>query len=97
MSDNDRAIRYDPLPCYEAVCTLRQFGRATSCHLTTYQRYAVAVDMLPFLEAEARQRQGTRTDLKDIPPQTAGSFSDSRDVAAKQVNVGHTGVSEGRR
>jgi hypothetical protein len=32
-------------------------------HLTASQRAAIAVEFLPALEAEARERQGTRTDL----------------------------------
>src|SRR5690349_6175265 len=37
-------------------------------HLTAAQRAMVAVDLLPLLEAEAKQRQGTRTDLRGPGP-----------------------------
>lgn len=32
-------------------------------HLTSSHRSAIAVDILPMLEQEAKERQGTRTDL----------------------------------
>lgn len=53
-------------------------------HLTQSQKAAVAVGMLPLLEAEAAERRGTRT---DIGAQMPGSPGRARDHAAAVVGV----------
>ncbi len=54
-------------------------------HLTPSQRAMVAVEMLPWLEEEAKQRQGTRNDIVEIIPQS--KQAKARDEAAQ---VAHT-------
>jgi hypothetical protein len=66
-------------------------------HLTATQRAALAVDLLPELEAEARQRQGARNDLTDhlvekVPP----SSQKARNVAADLVQVNERYVSDAK-
>ena len=46
--------------------------------------------MLPLLEAEAKERQGTRSDLNNIPEILPESKNDSRDQAAAMVGVSGT-------
>ncbi len=69
-------------------------------HLTPSQKAAVAVEMLPMLEAEAKERQGERNDLKtDIVP-TLGECSKqprSVEVAAKAIGASHGNISEMKR
>jgi site-specific DNA-methyltransferase (adenine-specific) len=50
-------------------------------HLNASQRAAFAVEALPFYEAEAKKRQGARTDIKAKLPE--GSRGQSRDHAAR--------------
>lgn len=54
-------------------------------HLTASQRAAVAVDVLPMYEAEARERQGARTDIVEIIPQSDNGRA--RDHAATLFNT----------
>jgi len=62
-------------------------------HLTASQRAVLALDVLPQLEAEAKQRQGTRTDLVEtIPP----SSIKSRDQAAQLTAVNPHYVSDAK-
>jgi hypothetical protein len=56
--------------------------------LDASQRAAAAVALLPLLEAEAKERQGTRTDIKAILP--GSSFGQARTQAASL-----TGASDG--
>jgi ParB-like chromosome segregation protein Spo0J len=56
-------------------------------HLTTAQRAALALDLLPRLEEEARERSGARTDLRPISD--AGR---SDEKAAELVGVGRSTV-----
>lgn len=56
-------------------------------HLTTAQRAALALDLLPRLEEEARERSGARTDLR--PLSDAGR---SDEKAAALVGVGRSTV-----
>ncbi len=42
----------------------------------------MALDILPLLEAEAKERQGTRTDITEKIPESAG---ESREKAAELV------------
>ena len=67
-------------------------------HLTSSQRAAIAVEILPMLEAEAKERQGKRTDLTSVKnltevpqratDQAARMFATNRDYvsAAKKVH-----------
>ena len=67
-------------------------------HLTSSQRAAIAVEILPMLEAEAKERQGKRTDLTSVKnltevpqratDQAARMFDTNRDYvsAAKKVH-----------
>ena len=54
-------------------------------HLTAGQRAAVAVELLPVLKEEAKQRQGTRTDL--LPNMVKGEPIHSHQKAAEIVGV----------
>jgi len=54
-------------------------------HLTASQKAAIALEFLPLLEEEARQRQGTRTDLVAILPGSDGGRARAR--AADLVSV----------
>jgi len=67
-------------------------------HLTSQQRAMLAADpdILDVLEAEARERQGTRTDLGDIV-QTIAQGSKSRDNAAKTFQTNHQYVQEAKK
>lgn len=56
-------------------------------HLSPSQAAAVAVEALPHFEAEAKKRQGTRTDLVANLPQCSETGTKSRDHAAESVNV----------
>lgn len=69
-------------------------------HLTASQRAAVAVDMLPLLEKQARERQATSTGGKQ--PQLKAKMPEAekgqaRTKAAKQLQVGDRYVSEAKR
>lgn len=68
-------------------------------HLTTTQRAALAVDLLPPLEERARERQGARTDLPNIPAKLPESYTgrESRDEAAALVGVSPRYVSDAKR
>lgn len=63
-------------------------------HLTTAQRAAVAVEIMPMFEEEARKRQGQRT---DIVPNSAQSSGRSRQEAAKVMEVGHSTVGRAKQ
>ena len=63
-------------------------------HLTPTQRAMVAVDMLPLLEQQAKERQGTRTDIVPILGQ---SYERSTKQAAATVKVSHGYVSDAKR
>jgi hypothetical protein len=66
-------------------------------HLTATQRAALAVDLLPELEAEARKRQGRRTDLEpNIPEKVPGGF-ESRQAAAELVQVNERYISDANK
>ena len=71
-------------------------------HLTSSQRAVIALESLPFLEKEAKERQGTRTDIVEIIPESSGRAREhvarqtqkdanlhlfSRDEIARMVNV----------
>ena len=63
----------------------------------TTARAALAVDLLPELEAEAKERQGVRTDLdivEKIPPSDQGK---ARDQAAETMKTNGKYVSDAKR
>ena len=62
--------------------------------LTKNQCAAIAVDLLPMLEKEARERQGTRTDL-NITPKMAES-GESREKAGEKGTEIMPDLSESR-
>jgi ParB-like chromosome segregation protein Spo0J/DNA-directed RNA polymerase subunit RPC12/RpoP len=64
-------------------------------HLTADQRAAIAVNILPLLEKEAKERQGTRTDIAENFPQS--QMGRSRDQAAKIAGVNPHYVSDFKR
>lgn len=64
-------------------------------HLNASQRAALAVDILPLLEKEAKDRQGTRTDLVGKIPQ--GDEGKSRDKASEVFNVDASYISAAKK
>jgi len=70
-------------------------------HLTSSQRAMIALDILPRLEAEARERQGIRTDLLNfpelIPESSHTEHRESREVAAEMTNTNPRYVSDAKR
>jgi DNA-directed RNA polymerase subunit M/transcription elongation factor TFIIS len=64
-------------------------------HLTADQKAAIAVSILPFLEKEAKERQGTRTDIVENFPQS--QMGRSRDQAAKIAGVNPHYISDFKR
>lgn len=66
-------------------------------HLTPSQRAMVALDILPMLEEEAKERQGARTDLPNIVQFFAPSdMGKSRDKAAALVQTNRQYVSDAK-
>jgi len=71
-----------------------QFGRR---NLTKYQRAELVLKLKPLLAAEAKRRQGTRTDLgEDIPQNSAGSaeWGESRKHVAALAGVSHDTIAK---
>lgn len=64
-------------------------------HLTSEQKAVLALDILPHLEAQARERQGARNDIVEIIPQS--DQAKSRDQAAAAVGVNPRYVSDAKR
>lgn len=64
-------------------------------HLTSSQKAMIAVDSLPFLEDEAKQRQGARTDIREKIPE--GSKGKSVDKAAGIVGTNGRYVSDAKK
>ena len=54
-------------------------------HLTSGQRAVIALDVLPMLEAEAKTRQGARTDIPELIPEC--ETGESRDKAAEMFQT----------
>ena len=68
-----------------------QFGRR---NLTPYQKAELALKLKPILEAQAKQRQGTRTDLgRNLVPISAQG-SKTRDKVAKLAGVSHDTIAK---
>lgn len=63
-------------------------------HLTQSQKAAVATESLPLFEAEAKERQGKRTDIKELIPES--SKGQARDKAAAAVGVNPRYVSDAK-
>ena len=69
-------------------------------HLTPSQCAVVALDVLPALKAEAKERQGTRTDLDNITQrivESSRSDRESAQYAAKLTGTNRTYVAEAMR
>ena len=66
-----------------------QFGRR---NLSAYDRSLLALKLKPMLAAQAKKRQGTRTDLQNIPQKSAGS--EVRDQLAKAAGVSHDTIAK---
>jgi N6-adenosine-specific RNA methylase IME4 len=64
-------------------------------HLTTEQKAVLALDVLPFQERQAKERQGERNDLVERIPQ--GDDGKARDKAAAAVGVNPRYVSDAKR
>lgn len=64
-------------------------------HLDAGQKAAAAAEAMPIYEAEAKERQGTRSDLVElIPPSDSGK---ARDFAAEQFDVNPRYVQDAKR
>lgn len=61
-------------------------------HLTPAQRAVLALDLLPRLEAEARERQGERHDIRPGADESLAGRADEK--AAALVGVGRTSVAD---
>jgi len=66
-------------------------------HLSASQRAALAVSLLPALEAEARERQGTRTDLGRNLPAILPEGGEAREQAGKLLDVGARYIQDAKR
>src|SRR5881227_1272795 len=66
-------------------------------HLTASQRAAVATDALPFFEAEAKKRQGRRTDLQTTSPPKGGEVQSAAAAAAKTTGASTRQVERAKR
>lgn len=55
-------------------------------HLTSGQRAVIALDILPMLEEEAKERQGKRTDLQPVGPDLFGGTSVKKLTEVKRVD-----------
>ena len=66
-----------------------QFGRR---NLPAYERARLALRLKPILAEKAKERQGTRTDLFNIPQKSAGS--ETRDELAKAAGVSHDTIAK---
>lgn len=63
-------------------------------HMTSSQLAVVALDILPMLEDEARARQGARTDIREIIPESPGKATDQ---AATMTGTNGRYVSDAKR
>ena len=62
-------------------------------NLSAYCRTVLALQMKPFLEEKAKRRQGTRTDLHNLPLNSAEGSGETREQIAKIAGVGKDTVS----
>jgi len=67
-------------------------------HLTIAQRAALALDLLPKLEEEARERQSLAggSDPGPLPPETEEARGEATEKAAALVGVGHSTVANAK-
>ncbi len=66
-------------------------------HLTPSQLAMVGADMLPLLEAQAKERQGTRADIPELFPGSSDEpQGDARNVAAAQLGINSHYVSDAK-
>lgn len=63
-------------------------------HLNSSQRAVIALDMLPMLEAEAKERQGTRTDLDATSVKELTDVRRASDQAAKLAKTNRQYVND---
>jgi hypothetical protein len=63
--------------------------------LTSSQRAAISLDVLPMLEAEAKERQGARTDIQQIFAECGQG--QARDQAANLLKTNRQYVSDAKR
>ena len=56
-------------------------------HLTSSQRAVIALESLPFLEKEAKERQGTRTDIVEIIPESSGRVENTSQGRPKKMQI----------
>lgn len=63
-----------------------QFGRR---NLNNYQRSALALKLEELKAKQAKERQGTRTDLGNIQQNSAGSYGETRQELARIAHVSH--------
>lgn len=66
-----------------------QFGRR---NLPAYERARLALRLKPVIAEKAKERQGTRTDLHNIVPNSAQSRT--RDELARSAGVGHDTIAK---
>ncbi len=78
-------------PCFKDEVVLVNADRR---HLTSSQRAMVAVDALPHFEEEAKERQGTRTDIREIIPE--GEHGKATERAAEALNTNPHYVSDAK-
>ena len=64
-------------------------------HLTSSEKAAAAVQALPFLEAEAKQRQGARTDITELIPES--DKGEAREKAAEMFGTNARYVGDAKK
>lgn len=94
-------VEFDAVEVELGGLTLEGYVWALNCarrHLTTSQRAAVAAELLPVLEAEAKKRQGARTDRDycgNVATMSTGERS--REKAAKLTGASPRAVQDAKR
>ena len=84
---------------YEAVEMVRSLNILRR-HLSVGQRAMAAQEYLPYEEAEAKQRQGTRTDLLDpnlVTEESQSKSGKSRDIVAEKFNLSGPRITEAKK
>ena len=72
----------------DAVKLWMMHNQLSRRNLNDFQRIEIVRKCEDAVKAEAKKRQGTRTDLTNIPLKSAGS--DARDVLSEMAGVGHS-------
>lgn len=75
----------------DAVMLWMMKNQLSRRNLTTFQRLEIVEKLKPVISKQAKERQGTRTDL-NIPQKSAGS--ETRDELAKLANTSHDTVAK---